>query len=96
MLRITVILTMLVALLTACTPAPTANQLGADGKPLPRLYRIHDRDSSKIQVRMLDSVNALRSASGAGAVVLNSQLTAAAALMAPRQSIGLRAQAIQA
>ncbi|MFT6450829.1 MAG: hypothetical protein ACJA06_000309 [Halocynthiibacter sp.] len=79
MLRITVILTMLVALLTACTPAPTANQLGADGKPLPRLYRIHDRDSSKIQVRMLDSVNALRSASGAGAVVLNSQLTAAAA-----------------
>lgn len=79
MLRISVILTVLVTLLMACTPAPSPNQLGADGKPLPRLYRIHDRDSSKIQVRMLDSVNALRSASGANAVTLNSKLTAAAA-----------------
>jgi uncharacterized protein YkwD len=63
--------------LAACgTPSV---QLGADGKPLPKLYRIKDSDVSAIQFRMLDSVNALRQASGSPQVQLNAQLNAAAA-----------------
>lgn len=64
--------------LSACT-SDTTTALGPDGKPLPRLYRIKERDTANIQFRMLDSVNALRSASGAQAVTLNAELTAAAA-----------------
>jgi len=62
----------------ACAqPAPPA--IGPDGKPLPRVYKISGSDRSRIPFTMLDSVNALRSASGAGALTLNSELTAAAA-----------------
>ena len=65
------------AFLAACaTPAP---RLGPDGQPLPQVYRISDRMESEIQFRMLDSVNALRRASGAGALDLNAELNAAAA-----------------
>lgn len=53
--------------------------LGPDGKPLPRVYRISAVSKAKIQLRILDSVNALRSAAGASPLRLNSQLTAAAA-----------------
>ena len=77
MSRIIAILLVALVGLTACD-APT-DQLGPDGKPLPRLYRIHARDEAKIQYRMLDSINALRSAAGAPPVVLNANLNAAAA-----------------
>ncbi|NSX53554.1 CAP domain-containing protein [Parasulfitobacter algicola] len=63
--------------LSACatyTVAPT----GSDGKPLPKVYRINSSDRAQIQFRVLDSVNALRKAAGAGAVELNSELVAAA------------------
>lgn len=64
-------------LLTACeTGAPA---LGPDGKPLPRAYRISNADTARVQFRMLDSVNALRQASGLGAVSLDASLNAAAA-----------------
>lgn len=63
--------------LSACeAPGPT---LGADGKPLPRVYRISAGSTGKIQLRMLDSINALRGVAGAAPLKLNSQLTAAAA-----------------
>ncbi len=63
-------------LLAACaTPPPP---LGPDGKPLPQIYRISSKNSSDIQFRMLDGVNALRAASGAGQVKLSSELKAAA------------------
>lgn len=65
--------------LTACAPTPAPTQLGADGKPLPRVYRINPRDQAEIQYRMLDSVNALRAAAGRSQVALNANLTAAAA-----------------
>lgn len=65
-------------LLQACTTT-TAPQLGPDGKPLPRLYRISAGSTAKIQFRVLDSVNALRQAAGAPAVELDAQLNAAAA-----------------
>ena len=65
--------------LSACTPTPTTPRLGEDGKPLPSVYKIRNSDVGKIQFRMLDSVNALRSASGAAPVQLSAELTAAAA-----------------
>ena len=70
----------LVALLSlaACTPAPGPTRTD-DGRPLPKLYRIRNNDTAKLQFRMLDSVNALRSSQGAPAVELNPQLNAAAA-----------------
>lgn len=65
------------AFLAACaTPTP---QLGPDGLPLPQVYRITARMENEVQFRMLDSVNALRQASGAPGLELNSQLNAAAA-----------------
>ena len=64
----------------ACAPTgPSTPAAGADGRPLPKLYRIRGNDTAKLQFRMLDSVNALRSARGAAPVALNPQLNAAAA-----------------
>jgi len=59
-------------LVAACTPAPDGSS-DSSGK----VYRI--RNADKVQFRMLDSVNALRQASGNPVVQLNSQLNAAAA-----------------
>lgn len=77
MSRIIAILIVALIGLTACE-TPT-ERLGPDGKPLPRVYRINARDEGTIQYRMLDSINALRSAAGAPPVALNANLNAAAA-----------------
>ena len=63
--------------LSACTPAAT--QLGRDGKPAAKAYKIRSGDTGKLQFRMLDSVNALRSGQGVRPVALNPKLNAAAA-----------------
>ncbi|MHC0052065.1 divisome-associated lipoprotein DalA [Actibacterium sp. D379-3] len=77
MIRLFAIVIVAAFALAGCdTPAP---QLGADGRPLPRVYRISAADTAKIQYRMLDSVNALRQARGATPLTLNAQLNAAAA-----------------
>ncbi|WP_413857647.1 CAP domain-containing protein [Tateyamaria sp.] len=79
---------LLVALVTlAACSAPQAPSTGSDGRPLPKLYRIRNNDTAKLQFRMLDSVNALRSAQGAAAVELNPQLNAAAATHAKDMSL---------
>lgn len=67
--------------LAACEPTTgtTSSTIGPEGKPLPRVYRIGVGDSSKIQFRMLDSVNALRAAAGHEPVAFDSKLNAAAA-----------------
>lgn len=85
MLRILVLLFVAVFGLSACE-APQRT-MGPDGKPLPRMYRISSSDSAKIQYRMLDSINALRSASGAQPVVMNGKLNAAAATHARDMSV---------
>ncbi len=72
--------------LSACTQVP-ADRIGPDGLPLPTLYRIRPGQEAEIQFRMLDSVNALRSAQGAAPVALNAQLNAAAATHARDMSI---------
>ncbi len=59
-------------LVAACTPVPDGSSSGSG-----KAYRI--RNADKVQFRMLDSVNALRQASGNPAVQLNAQLNAAAA-----------------
>lgn len=85
MLRVLSVLFAMAIAISAC--APTAPQIGADGKPVPRAYKISRADAGKIQFRMLDSVNALRQASGRGAVQLNPQLNAAAATHARDMSV---------
>lgn len=84
-------LAMLMALtlaLTGCTVGtPTETALGSDGKPLPRLYRIKERDVSRIQLRMQESINTLRNARGANALEMDAQLIAAAATHARDMSI---------
>ena len=63
---------------SACS-TPAAPTIGSDGKPLPRVYRIESSETAHIQFRVLDSVNALRSASGAQPIALSPELNAAAA-----------------
>lgn len=66
--------------LTACAPSPnSSSRLGADGQPLPSVYKIRKGNQSKIQFRVLDSVNSLRQASGAAPVQLDAKLNSAAA-----------------
>ncbi|MDQ7070435.1 MAG: CAP domain-containing protein [Rhodobacterales bacterium] len=78
MSRLLILLFSAMLVLTACGDA-TAPKTDSNGKPLPRLYRISKGQTAKVQFRMLDSVNALRQASGAGPVQLDSKLNAAAA-----------------
>jgi len=73
--------------LSACATPPPEPQLGADGKPLPKVYRIRPGDTSQIQFRMLDSVNSLRQAAGHVPVTLNARLNAAAATHSRDMSI---------
>ena len=76
MIRILIAFTMVFFVAACATPAP---QIGPDGKPIPQRYIIDESDSADIQFRVLDGVNALRGASGAGQVRLSSELNAAAA-----------------
>ncbi|MFA5537593.1 MAG: CAP domain-containing protein [Gemmobacter sp.] len=62
-------------------------QYGPDGRPLPQLYSINSSQTGRIQLRMLDSVNTLRQASGAAPLQLNAQLNAAAATHARDMSV---------
>jgi uncharacterized protein YkwD len=78
-----------VVTLAACTPTGggTRMQLGADGRPVPVVYRITDRDVPVIQARIRDSVNALRAQAGLSQVALNVPLTSAAATHARDMSV---------
>lgn len=70
---------MLVAVMTLVACQPAAPTVGADDQPIPRAYRIGQREAGLIPFRMLNSVNALRGASNLTALELDAQLTAAAA-----------------
>lgn len=73
MTRLIIALFVAVVSLTACTETPTTSATGAG------VYRISASERNKIPFRVLDSVNALRNASGLESVELSAQLTAAAA-----------------
>ena len=78
--------TALMLLLAACAPTQQTT-IGADGKPLPKVYRIAPQDVAKIKFRMLDSINVLRRAAGLPEVRLNAELDAAAATHSRDMSI---------
>lgn len=65
------------AVLSACGVGMGNPQVGADGRPLPRVYKINNSTAEKIPFRVLDSVNTLRAAKGAAPLQLNAELTAA-------------------
>jgi uncharacterized protein YkwD len=73
--------------LAACEGTGQQVPLGPDGRPLPVVYRIGQGDAPRIQIRMRDAVNALRSARGLPPVELNAQLTSAAATQARDMSV---------
>lgn len=86
MTRIALFAIALLMTLSACG-APTGTRLGPDGKPMPSVYRIGRLQEGKIPYRVLDSVNELRQVAGVAPVVLNAQLTAAAATHARDMSV---------
>ncbi|SPF79076.1 hypothetical protein ALP8811_03010 [Aliiroseovarius pelagivivens] len=67
--------------LAACTTSTTTTGGGV------KVYRISAAKTSSIQYRMLDSVNELRAAAGAGPMQLNSKLNAAAKTHAQDMSL---------
>lgn len=87
MLRLSSLLICVALGLAACAPAPSAPVVGADGQPLPKVYRISPSMEGRIQFRVLDSVNSLRQAAGVSPVSLNAQLNAAAATHARDMSV---------
>ncbi|MGA0539840.1 CAP domain-containing protein [Neotabrizicola sp. VNH66] len=76
--RRTVVLLGPALFLAACVSGGSEVQLGPDGKPLPRVYRITPDVAQQIPYRFLDSVNTLRSAKGLQPLAFNAQLNAAA------------------
>ncbi len=75
MIRILSIVTAAALALSACAPAGGTT----DGSRGQNVYRISASDRGKLQFRMVDSVNALRSSAGRAPVQLNPKLNAAAA-----------------
>ena len=79
-MRLIALLMAALLVLSACASSTgSSTRLGADGQPLPGVYKIRRSDQSKIPFRVLDSVNSLRQASGAAPVQLDSKLNSAAA-----------------
>jgi uncharacterized protein YkwD len=65
-------------ILAGCTSSSEPT-LGADGKPLPRVYKINSGDQQAVSFRLLDSVNTLRSAKSLQQLSFDASLNAAAA-----------------
>lgn len=64
-------------LLSACA-VPGANGVGPDGQPLQKVYRITPAVAQRIPFNLLDAINALRAAAGAGPLAFSAVLNAAA------------------
>lgn len=77
MLRRNLMLGLGAVALAACA-RPQA-RIGANGLPQATLFRITPQDAQVIPFRMLESVNSIRAAAGAGPLQLDAQLNAAAA-----------------
>ena len=73
------------SLLAAC--GNDIPQMGPDGKPLPKLYRLSQQSAADVQFRTVDAVNALRSSAQRPTLVLNASLNAAAATHARDMSM---------
>ena len=69
---------LLLGAMTLAACQPTEPTLGPDGKPLPQVYKITQKDAGIIPVRVQESMNSLRAVRGTAPVALNPQLSAAA------------------
>lgn len=78
MSRLSILLVVGALALSACA-APELQTSAPGSVAPPKVYRIRSGATSKIQFRMLDSLNALRQASGLVPLEMNAQLNAAAA-----------------
>ena len=78
-------LTMATAI-AGCTTGMTP-QLGPDGRLLPKVYRIIEKNQSQVQFQMLDAINAMRLAASQPPLSFDSALNAAAATHARDMSI---------
>ncbi|WP_235855990.1 divisome-associated lipoprotein DalA [Mesobaculum littorinae] len=74
-------------LLAACAAPLPPVQVGPDGEPVGRAYRLTEADTDDVQYRVLDAANALRQAAGLPALQLNAAMNAAAATHARDMSI---------
>jgi len=81
MIRLVIVLFAALFTLSACDTGPTIESG----------YKITRSEAGKIQFRMLDSINALRQASGMNAIELSAELTAAAATQSRDMSVQNRA-----
>ena len=86
MLRRSVVLSLSALALSACAGGG-GGRMGPDGKPLPQVYKLRPNDLGRVQLRMADSVNALRQARGLAPLQLNANLNAAAATHARDMSV---------
>ncbi len=75
------------AALAACTSPGTPMRMGPDGRPVPVIYRITDREVPRIQTRMRDAINSVRAQSGLAPVEFSVPLTSAAATHARDMSV---------
>ena len=73
--------------LAACSTASNGPEVGSDGRPLPRVYRITPAEQAAIPFRLLDSVNTLRGAKSLPALSFDARLNAAAATHARDMSV---------
>ena len=86
MLNIRWLLVFSILWLSGCN-ALGSPELGPDGKPLPKIYKLNRQNVAEVKSRMLDAVNALRVAKGIQVLEFNSELNAAAATHARDMSI---------
>lgn len=73
--------------LAACSTPSSQPSVGADGRPLPQVYRINPGDEQVISFRLLDAVNTLRAAKSLSALAFDAKLNAAAATHARDMSV---------
>lgn len=75
------------AALAACTTAATPMRMGPDGRPVPVIYRISEREVPRIQTRMRDAINTVREQSRLAPLEFSVALTSAAATHARDMSV---------
>ncbi|ATX67207.1 CAP domain-containing protein [Roseinatronobacter bogoriensis] len=91
MFRLTALLMVSTMTLAACdATAPTPMRMGADGRPVPVVYRITPSDAPRVRQRMQDGLNTMRAQNGLPPLQANAQLASAAATHAQDMSFQSR------
>lgn len=91
MFRLIALLMVSTMTLAACdATAPTPMRMGADGRPVPVVYRITPSDAPRVRQRMQDGLNTMRAQNGLPPLQANAQLASAAATHAQDMSFQSR------